>query len=82
MELKDLIGPAGVPVIVAVVEVAKPWIGDQRFWPLVAVGAGMTLNVALAALLTQSLPAGALTGLVAGLAAAGLYSAGKQWRVA
>jgi hypothetical protein len=82
LEVKDLVGLAGVPVIMALVEVAKPWLEDQRYWPLVSITLGVLLNVAVAALLSSSVPTGALTGLVAGLAAAGLYSAGKQWRAA
>ena len=75
--LKDLVGLAGVPFVVALTEAVKAvWPGlPARFYPLVAIAWGLGLNL-LAAYAIGVLPVeAALEGLVAGLAAAGLYSA-------
>ena len=77
--MEDLIGLAGVPLIVALVEAVKRVWPDleSRWYPLVALAWGEALNLGLAALLGQDWGRAALLGLVAALAASGLYSGGK-----
>lgn len=77
MELNELVGLAGVPVVVALVEVCKRWIADERWWPMVAIAWGMILNLALALILQTDPSTAAVVGLVTGLAASGLYSTGR-----
>jgi hypothetical protein len=77
MELQDVIGLAGVPLIAALVQVAKAWIGDDRYYPLFALALGLALNLGIALARGGDLPTATLLGLVAGLAASGLYSGGK-----
>ena len=80
MELIDLVGLAGVPVIIAAVQIVKSFVEDRRFYPIIALVVGLILNM-IAAVATQSDPRRALLlGLVAGLAASGLYSQGKMVR--
>ena len=77
--LQDLIGLAGVPFIVALVEGTKaafPGL-ERRFYAPVSVGWGLTLNLLAAAALGTPWVEAGVEGLAAGLAAAGLYSATK-----
>lgn len=81
MDLAELSGFGGVPVVVAVVDLLKPFIPDKRLWPLVAVLIGiiwqLVVNSAIQGLQAETLPLVAARGLVVGLAASGLYSAVK-----
>ncbi len=74
MDVREFIGLAGVPVIVGLVEVAKLWVKDSRWYPLPALGFGVGLNAGVALSLGRPVPEGVFTGMVAGLAASGLYS--------
>lgn len=77
--MEDLIGLTGVPLIVALVEAVKrvfPGL-EQRWYPLVALACGEGLNLALALTQGQDWRAALVLGLIAGLAASGLYSGGK-----
>lgn len=81
MDLSTLVGVGGVPVIVALVQLVKPFIRDERYYPILAVLFGMAWNVAVAyATGTTNLWAllqAILVGVVIGLAAAGLYSSSR-----
>ncbi|MFN8533270.1 MAG: hypothetical protein U0556_06965 [Dehalococcoidia bacterium] len=81
MNAQDLIGLAGVPVIVALVQVFKPFVADSRFYPPIALGMGLLLNLGAAFLLDADPQRAALAGIVAGLAAAGLYDQGRALAV-
>lgn len=72
-----LFGLAAVPVIVALVQVAKNFVEDARYWPLIAIAVGVLWNVAVASITNQPLALAGLTGVVVGLAAAGLYDIRK-----
>ena len=77
--LKELLGLAGVPLVVALVEATKQTVPglSKRYYALLAVGWGLALNLLAAYALGGPWLEGGLEGVVAGLAAAGLYSAGK-----
>ncbi len=77
MELSDFIGLAGIPLIVALVQVAKSWVSEDRYYPVLAVAMGLILNLGIAQARGADLPTAMMMGLVAGLAASGLYSQGK-----
>ena len=77
--MDDLIGVAGVPLIVALVEAVKrvfPAL-EPRWYPVVALVWGEALNLALAAAQGRDWRTALVMGLVAALAACGLYSGGK-----
>ena len=81
MEVTTLVGLAGVPVIVAVVELVKRTAAPPERWlPLVAVGVGVAINVLAAGWGTSPVVGAAGAGVVAGLAACGLYDARKVAR--
>lgn len=72
-----LFGLAAVPVIVALVQLFKPFVADDRFWPLIAVVCGVAWNVVVGYITGENLAVSGLTGVVVGLAASGLYSTGR-----
>jgi hypothetical protein len=77
-----LLGLAGVPVTTALTELVKRAFPElpARFVPLVALAFSLALNVGLAPRLGVDVTTALVMGLVAGLAASGLYSAGKELR--
>lgn len=40
MNAQDLIGMAGVPIVIGLVQLVKPFVTDSRFYPPIAVGGG------------------------------------------
>ena len=73
------LGLAGVPLLVALTEATKQVMPDlpTRYHPLVVLGWSLLLNVGLGAYLGADPVLGALTAVVAALAAIGLYSGGR-----
>jgi hypothetical protein len=72
-------GLAAAPVITALVAAiggVAPGL-PRRAYPLLAIALGIAWNAAVAAALGDLSPATPLYGIVAGLAASGLYSAAK-----
>ncbi len=67
----------GVPLITGLVQLFKPFVKDTRFYPLIAVGCGLVLDVAVGLAVAQPWYVGLIMGLVSGLAGSGLYSAGS-----
>lgn len=78
-----LYGLAGVPALVALVELVKvsfPGL-PARAWPALSVGLGVAWNVGLSGVLgSRDWGLAVVVGLVAGLAASGLYSYRKVVR--
>lgn len=75
-ELQALVGLAGAPVVAALVSVlVKPFTALKPLYPASALVLGIAWNLALAAVLGQSLPTAAIMGVLSGLAASGAYSA-------
>ena len=77
MELADVWGLAGVPLIAALVQVAKAWVADKRWYPVLAMAMGLGLNVGIAWARAGDMPTAVVLGLVTGLAASGLFNAQK-----
>jgi hypothetical protein len=81
--VKSLVGIIGVPIILAIVQIIKPFVKDDRFYALIAVAMGLLINVGAAwviangALTPAIIGIGAINGLFAGLSAAGVYSTGQ-----
>jgi len=73
------LGLAGVPLLVALTEATKQVVPDlpSRYHPLVVLAWSVLLNVGLGAYVGADPVLGALTALVAALAAVGLYSGGR-----
>jgi hypothetical protein len=79
MEMRELFGLAGVPFIIAMVEMVKrsfPGLHGETFAPL-AVFFGIVINGAVGMYLGIDTFPAIMTGIVAGLVASGLYSGGK-----
>lgn len=79
MDPKDFVGLAGVPLLMALVALIKTTIPElpARYYPALSVTLGVGWNVGLTYLLGTDHYVGALIGMVAGLAAAGLFDYGK-----
>ena len=66
----------GVGLLLGVVQLLKPFVSDTRYYPLIGVVAGILLNELIGYYLGVAWPASLIMGLIAGLAASGLYSWG------
>jgi len=79
--VKSLVALGGVPLILGLVQVFKPFISDTRYYPLLAVAFGLAINLvagwALGAGTASDWVVAAFNGIIAGLAASGLYSTGS-----
>lgn len=82
--IRGVIGVAGIPLIIALVEALKPYIRAKRLYPVVAIVLGLALNLlaafGLGASTRAEWVAASIWGVVTGLAASGLYSAGATMR--
>ena len=77
--ITSIIALGGVPLILGLVQLFKPFIQDTRFYPLLALAFGLTINLIAGWTLGASTPSDWVTalfnGIIAGMAASGLYSA-------
>ncbi|HEX5417739.1 MAG TPA: hypothetical protein VFZ25_18940 [Chloroflexota bacterium] len=76
MDPQSFYGLAGVPLVVALVQLVKvsePAL-PEHYWPAVALLVGVVFNVGLALAMGTGLAAAVLVGVVTGLSASGLYS--------
>ena len=78
--ITSIVALGGVPLILGLVQLFKPFIKDTRFYPLLALGFGLAINLIAGWTLGASTPSDWVTslfnGVIAGMAASGLYSAG------
>jgi hypothetical protein len=77
MDWTDFIGLAGIPIIVGLIQVVKPWISDSRLLPPIALALGIAINVGIAFATGGNVGLSVLIGVVVGLASSGLYSQGR-----
>jgi len=74
-ELRELAGLLGVPVVIALVSATEKVLQIERRWlPVAAIVWGCVLNLALAYILATPYPSAVIWGVIAGLAAVGLFS--------
>ncbi|MFA5378232.1 MAG: hypothetical protein WC455_20935 [Dehalococcoidia bacterium] len=79
--IASIVALGGVPLILGLVQLFKPFITDTRYYPLVAVAFGLIINLvagwALGASVATEWITALFNGIIAGLAASGLYSTGS-----
>lgn len=75
--ISSIVALGGVPLILGLVQLFKPFIKDTRFYPLIAVAFGLIINLIVGWALGIDWVPAIFNGIVAGLAAGGLYSAGS-----
>lgn len=63
----------GVPATVGLVNIFKQFVENEKFHPLLALVFGIALNLAGAYVLAERLDVAALSGLLTGMGAAGVY---------
>ena len=80
MDPQLYVGAAGVPIVMALVQVAvKPFVKDKRVWPLATIVLSVAWNELIGTFLLETPPQDSLAiGLLAGLTALGLWSGGKN----
>lgn len=80
----SIVALGGVPLILGLVQLFKPFITDTRYYPLVALTFGLVINLAAGWVLGAGNATDWITalfnGIIAGLAASGLYSTGSTLR--
>ena len=81
-DIQSLLYLGGIGLIVGLVQVAKMWVSDTRWYPLIAMGLGVLINMVIGLNLQKPEPVVncIFMGIIAGLAAGGLYSAGATLR--
>ena len=82
--LRALGALGGIPLLLGLTQLLKPFVKDTRYYPVISVVAGILLNIliamALGPLSRVAVIVATLQGAMAGLAAWGLYSAGATYR--
>ena len=77
-ELSQLIGLAGIPLIIGMVALTKRTLQlADRFAPIAAVAWGLALNLVIAYATGNPYVPAAVYGVMAGLGAVGLYSGAR-----
>jgi uncharacterized membrane protein len=64
----------GVPLVLALVQLAKKWVTDTRWYPVIAIAIGAVLDVVIGFVIGQPLITSLIVGVIVGLTAGGLYS--------
>jgi hypothetical protein len=79
--IASIVALGGVPLILGLVQLFKPFVTDTRYYPLIALVFGLIINLiagwALGAVVATDWIISLFNGIIAGLAASGLYSAGS-----
>jgi hypothetical protein len=79
--IASIVALGGVPLILGLVQLFKPFVTDTRYYPLIALTFGLIINLiagwALGAVVVTDWITSLFNGIIAGLAASGLYSAGS-----
>ena len=81
MQPEVMIGIAAAPIIVAIVNLFKPFFTADKWWPVLAVLAGVAWNVVVSLAYVgvegPAIAQSGIVGFVVGLSASGLYAAGS-----
>ena len=79
--ITSIVALGGVPLILGLVQLFKPFVTDTRYYPLLPLGFGLAINLIAGWTLGASVATDWVTalfnGIIAGMAASGLYSAGS-----
>ncbi len=80
IRIQDWVGLSGIPLIQALVALVKTTMPSlaASYYPSISIAWGVALNLLLAYLLQSDLRIAAVVGLVAGLAASGLFAIAKS----
>lgn len=74
-----VVDAAVVAGIVGIVQVAKPFVPDERVWAVLALVLGVAWGVGSRVASGGDILSGAMLGVMTGLAASGAFSQGKTF---
>lgn len=77
MEPKDFLGLSGVPVVIGLTALTKPFLPDKRLWPVAAMLYAILWSLLLSVILHTDPINACAVGVITGLTANGLYSGVK-----
>jgi ABC-type uncharacterized transport system permease subunit len=77
IDIAQFAGLAGVGIVVALLQIAKGYLPNQRSWPVAALVIGIAWSVIIAWATAGPYPQAIVTGLVVALVASGMYSWGQ-----
>jgi ABC-type uncharacterized transport system permease subunit len=77
LDVLQFAGVAGVGIVIGLLQVAKPFLKDERTWPLAAIIIGVAWSMLIAWASGGPYPQAIVTGFVVSLTASGLYSWGQ-----
>lgn len=79
--IQTYVGLGGVPFIVGLTWIFKPFVPDTRYYPFISLAWGLAINIGAAYALGTAVGVGLIQaiflGILAGLSASGAYSAGS-----
>ena len=78
MDANVAIAGGGVAIVIGLVALCKPFVGDKRFWPVLGLAFGLVLNIGLAYFRATDMTTAVILGVMSGLSASGLYSGVKN----
>jgi hypothetical protein len=78
--MNQWLGWASVPFITGLVQIVKPWVSDERWYPIISLAVGVAWNVGITISQGGDVPLAFVQGVGVGLAACGLYSSDKALR--
>lgn len=64
-----------IALILPLVNAIKNFVKDSRYYPLIAVGIGIVFNLIVGAIIGEGAAVSLFQGIIAGMAACGIYSA-------
>jgi len=79
IDIGTFAGIGAIPLIVALVYVARAYITDPRAWPILAVVLGVIWCVAVRTFLGDTWQQGVLEGIVVGTMSSSAWSVGKTF---
>lgn len=77
IDIATFVGFGGVPIVMALLQIAKSFIPDKRYWPLASIVLGVVWCVGVRFVLGGPLEQATIEGILVGLAASGIWSGGK-----
>lgn len=76
--IQGFIGLLGIGLVTGLIQMFKPFIKDHRYLPFLSLAFGLGINFLAGYFLGMHWVISVFNGIIAGLAASGLYSGAKE----